>query len=117
MPARMMPAMLLALLISIPAIAQDINSQLIEAAKKGDTVNIKALLEATWPICFDSICTPRRTTCSSVCAAASPLRPLSNRRACCRHKLWPDEIAIAISIGVGSAILWGKDTPARGGRG
>ena len=42
----MVIAMLMALLISIPAIAQDINSQLIEAAKKGDTVSIKALLEA-----------------------------------------------------------------------
>ena len=46
MPARMIIAMLLALLISIPAIAQDINSQLVEAAKNGDTVSIKALLEA-----------------------------------------------------------------------
>ncbi len=46
MPARMIIAMLLALLISIPAIAQDINSQLVEAAKNGDTVSIMALLEA-----------------------------------------------------------------------
>ncbi|MCH7804350.1 MAG: ankyrin repeat domain-containing protein [Acidobacteria bacterium] len=46
MPARMIIAMLLALLISTPAIAQDINSQLIEAAKNGDTVSIKALLDA-----------------------------------------------------------------------
>ncbi len=46
MPARMIVAILAALLISIPAIAQDINSELIEAAKKGDTVSIKALLDA-----------------------------------------------------------------------
>ena len=46
MPDRMIIAMLLALLISIPAIAQDINSELIEAAKNGDTVSIKALLDA-----------------------------------------------------------------------
>ena len=46
MPARMILAMLVALLIPIPAYTQDINSQLIEAAKKGDTVSIKALLEA-----------------------------------------------------------------------
>ncbi len=45
MPARMIIAML-ALVISIPTIAQDINSELIEAAKNGDTVSIKALLEA-----------------------------------------------------------------------
>ncbi len=46
MPARMITAMFMALLISIPAYAQDIDLQLIEAAKKGDTVSIKALLEA-----------------------------------------------------------------------
>ena len=46
MPARTTLAMLVALLISIPTIAQDINSQLIEAAKKGDTVSIKTLLDA-----------------------------------------------------------------------
>ena len=45
MPARMMTAMLAALLIPIPAYAQDVNSQFIEAAKRGDTVSIKALLE------------------------------------------------------------------------
>ena len=46
MPSRMITAVLVALLIPIPAIAQDINSELIEAAKNGDTVSIKALLEA-----------------------------------------------------------------------
>ena len=46
MPARMLIAMLAALLIPIPAYAQDVKSQLIEAAKNGDTVSIKALLEA-----------------------------------------------------------------------
>ena len=35
MPARMIIAMLAALLIPIPAYAQDVNSQLIEAAKRG----------------------------------------------------------------------------------
>ncbi len=42
----MIIALLLVFLIPIPAIAQDINSELIEAAKNGDTVSIKALLEA-----------------------------------------------------------------------
>ena len=44
MPARMITAMLAALLISIPAIAQDVNSQLIEAAKNGETEKVRALL-------------------------------------------------------------------------
>ena len=46
MPARIIIAMLLVLLIPSPADAQDLNSQLIEAAKKGDTVSVKALLDA-----------------------------------------------------------------------
>jgi len=46
MPSRMITAVLVALLIPIPAIAQDINSELIEAAKNGDTVSINALLDA-----------------------------------------------------------------------
>ena len=46
MPARMITAMLLALLIPVPAYAQDVNSQLIEAAKNGQTEKVKTLLEA-----------------------------------------------------------------------
>lgn len=34
------------LLISIPAYTPDVNSQLIEAAKNGQTERVKALLEA-----------------------------------------------------------------------
>lgn len=45
MPARMIVVMLVALLISIPAIAQDIDSQLIEAAKNGQAEKVQALLE------------------------------------------------------------------------
>ena len=46
MPARMITAMLVALLISIPAFAQDVNAQLLEAAKKGQTSEVLALLIA-----------------------------------------------------------------------
>ena len=46
MPARMIPAMLVALLISIPAIAQDINSELKVAAQNGQAEKVQALLEA-----------------------------------------------------------------------
>ena len=45
MPARMIIAMLLALLISIPAFAQDVNAQLIEAAQNGQAEEVQALLE------------------------------------------------------------------------
>ena len=45
MPARMITAILLALLISIPAYAQDVDSQLIEAAQNGQAEEVQALLE------------------------------------------------------------------------
>ena len=45
MPDRMILAMLVALLISIPAFAQDVNAQLIEAAQNGQAEKVQALLE------------------------------------------------------------------------
>lgn len=45
MPNKVIFAILLALLIPIPAFAQDINSQLIEAAKNGQTEKVRALLK------------------------------------------------------------------------
>ena len=46
MPARMIIAMLVVLLISIPACTQDVNSELIEAAQNGETEKVRELLEA-----------------------------------------------------------------------
>ena len=46
MPARMIIAVLVALLIPIPAYTQDIISQLIEAARNGRAEKVQALLEA-----------------------------------------------------------------------
>ncbi|MDA2935117.1 ankyrin repeat domain-containing protein [Acidobacteria bacterium AH-259-D05] len=46
MPNRSIIAILLALLIPIPAYAQDVNSQLIEAATNGQAEKVQALLQA-----------------------------------------------------------------------
>ena len=46
MPARILIAILVVLLISIPAIGQNINSQLIEAAMNDQAEKVQALLEA-----------------------------------------------------------------------
>ena len=46
MLTRMIILVMLALLIPIPAYAQDLGSQLLEAAKGGQTEKVKALLEA-----------------------------------------------------------------------
>ncbi|MDA2938760.1 ankyrin repeat domain-containing protein, partial [Acidobacteria bacterium AH-259-A15] len=46
MPTRMIIAMMLALLNPIPACARDVNSELIEAARNGQTEKIQALLRA-----------------------------------------------------------------------
>ena len=46
MPAKMIIAMLVALLMPVPAFAQDVFSQLIEAARNGQTEKVQALLES-----------------------------------------------------------------------
>ncbi len=46
MSTRIISSAFLMMLISVPALTQDVNSQLIEAGKKGETRNIKGLLGA-----------------------------------------------------------------------
>jgi len=46
MSTRIISSAFLMMLISVPAFTQDVNSQLIEAGKKGETRNIKGLLAA-----------------------------------------------------------------------
>ncbi len=46
MTTRIISSAFLMMLISVPALTQDVNSQLIEAGKKGETRNIKGLLAA-----------------------------------------------------------------------
>ena len=46
MPARMITAMLVVMLTPAPAYAQDVNSQLIEAAQNGQAEKVQALLES-----------------------------------------------------------------------